>query len=223
MSEAERLHYSSNHWEKHFNDCLAGSQVYEARVRRGEICSPERAAEVMASARDRIFHAYVNGCKMFNDPLRIAGISFGVMLDDAKRKLRQEIDAKFKTERFAKKFEWLIDDYLTLISERPQPKHAPGGPGLPPRGRMYIRDGGRRFGKTAEQSAIVERLEKGEDVMDYYDAIAQYRKDHGYYDPWYLKAWKKFKRWDIPKRHALPVVVVGCLLIYLLLYLIFRT
>lgn len=193
MSEAERLHYSSNHWEKHFNDCLAGSQVYEVRVRRGEICSPERAAEVMASARDRIFHAYVNGCKMFNDPLRIAGISFGVMLDDAKRKLRQEIDAKFKTERFAKKFEWLIDDYLTLISERPQPKHPPGiaayirgnetlSPGEP------VKSHGLALDTMVEDEIDDERFAL-------YDAVLAIRKRNGYYDPWYLKAWKKCTAW----------------------------
>lgn len=207
MSEAERLHYSRDHWEKQFNDCINNSLVYEARVERGEIASASRIQEVLASQRDRIFYAYVNGCKMSNDPLRISGLSFGVMLDDVKRKLLAQVDDQFKKQGYIDKLKAAItEQYFSMRATQLYYKYvsASSFAGLHYYGTDFgfgrdetviheIRyyQPGRRFGKTAR----AEGLEKGEGVLDYYDAIAQYRQDHGYYDPWYIKAWKKFERW----------------------------
>jgi len=215
MTTAESLFYSASHWRKQLDDLFKNSVVYEGRVARGEICTQARAAEVMASQRDRIFYANVVGSKMECDPLRIAGISFGVMLSDTKKELAAEID---KCARQYEREEDLRAAVTSLYFQQSARLNARRWLGAWPvyhldhgAGRDYAAtrkvfyESARRAGKTV----VIEKLIPGEPVkdhglaldhciadeaFDYYDAILAHRKHSGYYDPWYLKAWNKFKR-----------------------------
>jgi len=212
MTTAQRLHYSRDHWEKQYNDCLKNSRAYEARVKRLPWREPlsERVVEVLASCRDRIKYAYVNGCAMATDPLRLDGVSFGRMLDDAKRQLRAEIDRKAKDLEHVEKLKHEVTKMFFSMYETQMyyryvsassfaGRHFYGldlGEG---RDTTVVRQvyyqPGRRAGKTFDHSQDAARyLEKGDDVLDHYDALLDMRERWGRADTWVERQVRKLKR-----------------------------
>lgn len=210
MTEGQRLHYSRDHWEKQFNDCLKNSVAYEARVRFRKFRATEHEEEVLASCRDRIIQAYINGCAMATDPLRLDGISFGRMLDDAKRQLSAQIQERAKQIEHEEKLKAeIVKMFFSMYATQMYYRYVSAssfagrlfygldfgeGRDTTVVRKIHIREGGRRYGKTAAQKAQVRYLEKGEDVLDYYDAIAEFRERSGYYDTWSERLVKKLKR-----------------------------